>query len=175
MEKTIKKTCNYCKEVFDCLLKEHKRGNGQFCSLSCTAKYNNLTKTPITNICKLCGEKFSTTAKNAKYCSKSCKSKYYSRTSRGKNSAKTKKLLDSLRSLPCEICGWDEASRDVHHIVGISNGGQTKKENLITLCPNHHRMAHSNLISKDSLIKAAKSRTISSSSNKEELDALAGN
>lgn len=42
----------------------------------------------------------------------------------------------------CEICGWAEASCDVHHRVPISRGGQNTLLNSIVLCPNHHRIAH---------------------------------
>lgn len=46
--------------------------------------------------------------------------------------------------LTCEICSWNEASIDVHHILQIKDFQNEldyhKKENLICLCPNHHRV-----------------------------------
>jgi len=42
----------------------------------------------------------------------------------------------------CAICGWHEASCDVHHLVERHNGGKNTVENAIVLCPNHHRTAH---------------------------------
>ena len=56
------------------------------------------------------------------------------------------KLWHELASMPCAICGWNEASRDIHHITPRSKGGLSTKENLITLCPNHHRMVEEGLI-----------------------------
>lgn len=42
----------------------------------------------------------------------------------------------------CEICGWNEATCDVHHRIPKSMGGKNTIENAIVLCPNHHRIAH---------------------------------
>lgn len=39
---------------------------------------------------------------------------------------------------PCEVCGWDEAERDMHLI----EQGVLEKENAISLCPNCHRLSH---------------------------------
>jgi len=40
----------------------------------------------------------------------------------------------------CEICGW-KWGVDCHHIKQIKNGGNNSINNLICLCPNHHRLA----------------------------------
>jgi predicted restriction endonuclease len=40
----------------------------------------------------------------------------------------------------CAICGWDEASCDVAHIVALRDGGADEIGNVTMLCPNHHRM-----------------------------------
>lgn len=42
----------------------------------------------------------------------------------------------------CKICGWNECSLDIHHIVPISKGGFNNLENLIALCPCCHRKSH---------------------------------
>jgi predicted restriction endonuclease len=39
----------------------------------------------------------------------------------------------------CEVCEWSEESCDVHHIDG--DHFNNALENLVTLCPNHHRVA----------------------------------
>lgn len=56
-----------------------------------------------------------------------------------------------LQSLPCTICGWIEATRDVHHIIPSSQEGDNTEGNLITLCPNHHRMADEGILTKEYL------------------------
>jgi len=44
----------------------------------------------------------------------------------------------------CEVCGSVNHSRltDVHHVIPVAAGGIGSQENLITLCPKHHRVAH---------------------------------
>jgi 5-methylcytosine-specific restriction endonuclease McrA len=91
------------------------------------------------------------------------------------NSGLTRKYQHILLELPCEVCGWNQGPRDVHHIVHVSNGGKNELFNLITLCPNCHRLAHRNLLSENKLNKLVEIRTISSSLINKEMDALAGN
>jgi len=55
----------------------------------------------------------------------------------------------------CERCGFD-ITIDVHHIVLQSTGGTNEEDNLISLCPNCHRMAHMGLISDNELYKLKK-------------------
>lgn len=40
----------------------------------------------------------------------------------------------------CAICGWDEAPCDVCHIEPRKRGGPDVIENVVMLCPNHHRL-----------------------------------
>jgi 5-methylcytosine-specific restriction endonuclease McrA len=43
------------------------------------------------------------------------------------------------------------AGLDPHHIVHRGSGGGDTEENLITLCRNHHRRAHSGHITREEL------------------------
>ncbi|MBK7760107.1 MAG: HNH endonuclease [Deltaproteobacteria bacterium] len=49
----------------------------------------------------------------------------------------------------CQICGWDPSAVyhrqlcEGHHIQWLSRGGWDTLDNLILLCPNHHRAVHS--------------------------------
>jgi len=40
----------------------------------------------------------------------------------------------------CAICGWNLAPCDVCHIEARKNGGYDTLENVVMLCPNHHRL-----------------------------------
>lgn len=161
MSKT-ERSCKNCNKPFLVENKEINRGNGLFCTISCATSYNNSKQSyNISNICKHCGKSF-LSIKVSKYCSSSCKQKNY-RFKKKSNIGYDKQLTLLLQEYPCEICDWKEAPRDVHHIIPVSNNGKTIFENLISLCPNHHRMVHYNLFSQDYLLKIAKSRTISSS------------
>jgi len=60
----------------------------------------------------------------------------------------------------CAVCGWHlpyktpdgknqpQGGCDVHHITPHSEGGADTIENLILLCPNHHKEADTGLLSK---------------------------
>ena len=51
----------------------------------------------------------------------------------------------------CFICGWDEAPNDVCHLIPVKDGGKETIENMILLCPNHHRMLDRGLIQREHL------------------------
>lgn len=61
---------------------------------------------------------------------------YLEKTTLGSISRELKKE----RNNTCELCGWNKASCDVHHIKKQCDGGTHEKSNLIVLCPNCHRM-----------------------------------
>lgn len=44
----------------------------------------------------------------------------------------------------CMLCGWNEATCDIHHIIPKKNGGLDTNDNLIVICPNCHRKVHCN-------------------------------
>ena len=181
MRKTTKQ-CRNCNKDFIVAIKELNRTDkpsGLFCTKSCCNAYNNARREQKEKICKLCGSKYTSSSSHSKYCSKSCKQKDY-RLKQKSNNVYDRQLLDTLGEYSCEICQWDEAPRDVHHITPVSQGGKNEINNLITLCPNHHRMVHRNLFSQDYLLQIVKSRTISSSlklvlTKIKEQDAKSGN
>ena len=63
--------------------------------------------------------------------------------------AKVLKRLDA----GCSNCGWNESSCDIHHIIPRSKGGNNTDENLTILCPNCHRLAHTNKLTKFKSVK----------------------
>lgn len=152
----ITKQCKICNKSFDVGCKEHNRGNALYCSISCGLKNPRTYKT-YNKTCINCNNSFETKSSDTKYCSKSCKQKWY-RKQQVTTEYATKSLQRILGHLPCELCGWCESTRDVHHITPISEGGQNKLNNVIVVCPNYHRMIHKNLISKDALLNALKLR-----------------
>jgi hypothetical protein len=159
----IEKLCECCGESFMANSKELNRGNAKYCSLSCAGKMPK--KLQYKQICKHCGVEFNSASKNAKYCSNSCKQKNYRLKQKdvSKEGRSIKHFYKIFENTPCELCGWDKTSRDLHHIIKVSNGGLTTLKNLLCLCPNCHRMIHDNPISEDDLNKIIKTRTISSS------------
>lgn len=63
------------------------------------------------------------------------------------------KILKRL-NLPCSLCGWfvEGVVCDVHHIVEKKIGGSDNHDNLTYVCPNCHRLIHSNLIDINELV-----------------------
>ena len=60
-------------------------------------------------------------------------------------------IVEQLRDMyngQCQICKWSSRNRfntdicEGHHIRWLSRGGEDEIENLVLLCPNHHRAAH---------------------------------
>ena len=57
-------------------------------------------------------------------------------------------LLKELYSYKCQVCGFDFKPRysvpysETHHVIWMSNGGVDHSNNLVVVCPNHHRIIH---------------------------------
>jgi len=169
--KTIDKICLFCKQEFKADMREHNRGNAKYCNLSCQRKHMNSLK-PLKNVkCVNCDKEFQSVNTKAKYCSSNCKSKHY-RILVNKTTEVSYALRYILPKFPCLNCGWDKSSRDIHHILPVTKGGKDEISNLITLCPNCHRLAHRDLLSKEELFELLEKRTISSSPKPGELDAV---
>jgi hypothetical protein len=151
------RTCKLCGDTFLAENKEINRGNAKYCSLSCSAKVQTKNKKHVKNICIVCNVEFLSYSKHSKYCSGACKSKYYRLvTSEGTYSTKTFKRI--FNNIPCEICNWNEGGRDLHHIIPVKDGGTNNINNLISVCPNHHRLIHEKKITTDELLSVVKNR-----------------
>lgn len=106
--------------------------------------------------CPTCGKKIKIKqwekSNRTKYCSKECGAIGRSKKLRDKEWTVTHWRSVALRAYgrSCAICQFQHAI-DVHHIKLKSQGGSNEIENLIPLCPNHHHMAHLNLISVEDL------------------------
>lgn len=57
------------------------------------------------------------------------------------------KIIQRMK-INCSNCGWDKTTCDIHHIVPRSKGGTNAHVNLTILCPNCHRLAHENKLTK---------------------------
>lgn len=61
------------------------------------------------------------------------------------------KVLNRL-NCGCSICGWNEATCDIHHIISRKKGGLDNNDNLCILCPNCHRKVHCGKIKSETLV-----------------------
>ena len=158
----MEKQCLFCSKTFNAENRELNRGNAKYCSISCSSKHRNQLKPLKTCKCIVCFSSFESKSTKAKYCCNKCKSIHYRRMIHTEENG-TRKLQSILLTYPCANCNWDTSSRDVHHIIPSCLGGKNELKNLITLCPNCHRMAHRNLLSENKLKELVYFRTISSS------------
>lgn len=140
----ITKTCEFCSKQFEADTREHNRGYARFCSLSCSSS-SRKNKYTYERTCIYCQQVFISGYAEAKYCSKVCRMRNYRKMQKSVELS-PKTLQRVLGGLPCEICGWTEATRDIHHIIPVAEGGKNLLNNLIVVCPNHHRMMHRNLV-----------------------------
>lgn len=138
-----------------------------FCSTKCRDEYRKARKSEdhpqykrIEQICRICGKTFhiahGRVKRNIRYCSTECGNEARARRLRKDESdAATnclRKRIAERDEHKCMICGFSFAV-EVHHIIPRSEGGTHKSGNLITLCPNHHAMAHKGFIEKEELLK----------------------
>jgi len=88
------------------------------------------------------------------YCSRECFGIGHSKTMTGRRpsggiytSPSTFRLMIRREFFDrCAICGWDTTPCDVAHIIDRKDGGPDSLENVVMLCPNHHRAFDMKLI-----------------------------
>jgi len=114
--------------------------------------------------CGVCGKPVMVTPamlKNKRlcFCSKQCSKESHriALTGRPKaNVPRSGKMSARVRDGgKCVICGFGHVTA-VHHVIPRKEGGSNALENLVTLCPNHHYMAHAGLIPVEEMARHAK-------------------
>lgn len=150
--------------------KEHdgSYGSGRFCSKKCANSrklseeqikkisfslkeyYNGLEK--VGRECKTCGKIFYSKDNSRKECFdclpstiKYVKIDKHAESILDLSKRTVGKVLKRL-NLPCTCCGvhFDSVVFDIHHILPKKLGGTNDMSNLTYICPNCHRVAHSN-------------------------------
>lgn len=110
-----------------CKLCNKETTNKVFCSVGCSSKWNNANAMTLETRKKQ-GRKNSTGTKIPK-------------NIMDVSSRTVSKILSRL-NVGCSNCGWNESSCDLHHIIPKSKNGSNSHDNLTLLCPNCHRLAH---------------------------------
>lgn len=95
-------------------------------------------------ICRGCGksfEKSKTKRGLVSYCSDTCCTLTYYRNNPHKRLRdQWSKRVDEME---CCVCGFNR-TLDKCHVVWRKDGGKVTKDNIVILCPNHHRLMDSN-------------------------------
>lgn len=117
------------------------------------------TRIPVE--CTICGVIATFTpsrAPSVRYCSLKCKDIGQQRILTGRRNVLVWKstafrgLVRKLLVDRCVLCGWDETKNDVCHIVARKDGGDDVIENVVMLCPNHHRLYDSGRIERSEIM-----------------------
>ena len=154
------KECLWCKKEFTPLEKEVKRGNGKFCSRSCSSQHRvSKTVLELNTDCAWCHKKFhkalskkSNSRSGLFFCSRICKDtaqkiggleaiqpNHYGTVD---TASDYRGKAFSFYSPCCYICGWDKVIPvlQVHH--KDRDRKNNKIENLVILCPTCHQVEH---------------------------------
>lgn len=128
--------------------------------------------------CAVCGVELpENRANHRKYCSKACLRKHEANkridyiSNRAKRINKVAHSIYRAYDYKCALCGWQASEElisfkgkiqyahgnDIHHIIQMCDGGTEDPDNVILLCPNHHRQADLGLISIEELQKHTRS------------------
>jgi predicted restriction endonuclease len=130
----------------------------KFCSRKCSGINSNRNRLPpsketkakisesIKRLRQNNPDKYPTKDKLSKLVGKGTKGKYKDPSHLYELSTRTlHKVMQRMMS-GCLICGWNEASCDIHHLKGRKIQNPHHISNLTYLCPNHHRLCHNKKI-----------------------------
>ena len=152
--------CETCGKIMT-----EKFGSGRFCCRSCAntrthtdeskakiSKSINLNNSKRFSICSTCGDKFYTRDFSRHECYKCLPvTRRTAKCKPAKNlydvSARTLSKILKRMELPCSCCGIyiEGIVWDIHHIKPVKFGGTNDITNLTYVCPNCHRIAHTDL------------------------------
>ena len=129
--------------------------------------------------CAVCGKPIpqERASNNIKYCSEACTREAESQKKKKAIATRAKKinaiahLAYRAYNCKCALCGWQATAEtitykgriqyahgnELHHIVPVAEGGTETADNIILLCPNHHKQADLGIIDRFTLQEHAKS------------------
>ena len=151
------KKCEYCE-------KEHKGeyGSGRFCDYVCARGFSTKSKRHEINlkVSKTLSSKETNGLTKQQRIQLEVADKHasYVRETEVKSllelSSRTVSKILKRMKLGCSYCGWfvDGVACDIHHIKEKKSGGSNEHTNLTYICPNCHRLVHSNKIDKEKLV-----------------------
>jgi len=175
----VRVECEGCGREFEKRRNQYLRTGHHYCSRACSNRAHSraLRENPAAwgargaaVVCRGCGKTFRVSrrrAATARFCSRVCEFTHRfappvaegspdlrgSRNPHFKGTNNPNTARENARKYlgrKCLICGFD-AFVETHHIIARRNRGSNNIENLIVLCPNHHKMAHLGLISGEEL------------------------
>ena len=150
--------CGVCgTEFFEYASQPHRTCGADECyrkwqGLVTTAR--GINKVPTT--CDQCGlnlERFPSHVRRTNFCSTSCQREYWHTRIRGPRAGLwrggrgrwLRQFARQRDDYKCVVCGFDFLIH-VHHVTPLADGGPDEATNVVSLCPNHHALAHAGII-----------------------------
>lgn len=158
----VKRNCLQCQKPFHTSKQELDRGNGKFCSLSCSSRYAGAqrARNRQPNVtCAYCGKPFYKTPSSMR-CSRSglffCCRQHKDQAQRigglkqimpahygASGTVRThRKRVLATRDNSCNRCGWNDYPAILHVHHRDRDKRNNKDENLEILCPTCHEVDH---------------------------------
>ncbi|MCK6381902.1 MAG: HNH endonuclease [Leptospiraceae bacterium] len=128
--------CKLCKSEF-----KPKNRTQIFCSQLCSKKFH-YNPDQIEKECLYCQKKFKTTNKKKLFCNSECaKQKRKMNCPNGYEWQNIREFILERDGFSCQKCKSDKLLH-VHHVRPILFGGETKPNNLTTVCAKCHQNEH---------------------------------
>lgn len=157
----VTRACNNCQEDYRAESRYLKRGQGLFCSQSCSSKFfraEEVSKKLPNVTCSFCNNNFYKAPSKIKqsksglfFCSRSHKDAAQrlggieeimpNHYGTGKIPEYRKKSFANLPN-ECAVCGWNEHPQVLEVNHKNLNRSDNSLENLELLCPTHHQVFH---------------------------------
>lgn len=153
----MERKCSFCQEAFDVDPREVRRGNGRFCSLSCSGRSRANRDRELNCVCAWCSKPFyrATNKKlrsrsGLQFCTRHCKDraqriggvKEIHPVHYGVTASDYRTL--ALRTLEsrCNKCGYNSIVEVLHVHHRDENRNNNSLDNLEVLCPTCHEAHH---------------------------------
>lgn len=154
------KSCEVCGEEF--LIPKARLNTARFCSFRCRGiaqkqKTWNIRLRHYSEFkCRDCGKIFKrvkrrygtgSNPKEPQFCNRVCYA-HFLRNKPSRSSIEQTKREREAKNQQCIICDF-ERFVEIAHILPASLNGSYRSENILYLCPNHHRLFDSNMLSSE--------------------------
>lgn len=138
-------TCCGCSGIFTRYASAVRDASRSYCSAQCRSDSKSVDR-----VCKHCAKPFKTqigrlsgkTNSSANFCSRPCYENWLRAAphTRPRGTSWASISENQRKQTPfCALCGRHHIRHEVHHIVPFRLRADNGKENLIVLCPKHHK------------------------------------
>lgn len=157
----VSKACGICGESFEVVpaVADTRKTCGKS---KCVSEWQRIQTSnrginKISVACDYCGKtlaKWPSQVKGRNYCNRKCQNLGHGQETKddnhhnwngGSSANWIRKKVKERDGNRCIICGFDFCVQ-IHHITPRNKGGTNDFHNMITLCPNHHKMADLGII-----------------------------